>query len=64
MSMQNHLAELERRHQALDREIETELLHPSTDELHLRELKRKKLQLKDQIERLRVHDCEKAPSLH
>jgi hypothetical protein len=54
MSMHSHLAELERRHQALDREIETELLHASADELRLQELKRKKLHLKDEIERLRI----------
>ncbi|HVB89705.1 MAG TPA: DUF465 domain-containing protein [Beijerinckiaceae bacterium] len=64
MSMHSHLVELERRHQALDREIETELVHPSTNELRVKELKRKKLHLKDQIERLRVHDEERAPSLH
>lgn len=53
MSMQSHLAELERRHQAIEKEIETEILHPSTDDLTLRELKRKKLFLKDEIEKLR-----------
>jgi hypothetical protein len=63
MSVQSHLAELERRHQALDREIETELLHPSTDELRVKELKRKKLHLKDEIERLRTTESV-SPSLH
>jgi hypothetical protein len=56
MSVHSHLAELERRHQALDREIETELLHPSADELKVKELKRKKLHLKDEIERLRLSE--------
>lgn len=64
MSMHSHLAELERRHQALAREIETELLHPSTDELRVKELKRKKLHLKDEIERLRLRGDERALSLH
>ena len=63
MSVQSHLAELERRHQALDREIETELLHRSTDELKVKELKRKKLHLKDEIERLRTTESV-SPSLH
>ena len=58
MSVQSHLAELERRHQALDKEIETELLHPSTDELRVKELKRRKLHLKDEIERLRIGERE------
>jgi hypothetical protein len=53
MSLQSHLVELERRHQAIEKEIETELHHPSTDDLTLRELKRKKLSLKDEIEKLR-----------
>ena len=40
MALQSHLAELERRHQALEKEIEQELLHPSSDDLRLVELKR------------------------
>ena len=53
MSMQSHLAELERRHHALETEIEEALSHPSTDTLALSELKRRKLQLKDEIARLK-----------
>ena len=51
MSMQSHLSELERRHQALEKEIQSEKIHPATSELKLAELKRKKLLLKDEIER-------------
>ena len=53
MSMQSHLAELERRHQALEDEISECLTHPSVDDLKIVELKRRKLQVKDEIERLR-----------
>jgi hypothetical protein len=53
MSLQSHLAELERRHMALQREIEKEELHPAVDELKLHELKRRKLLLKDEIAKLR-----------
>lgn len=53
MSMHSHLVELERRRQALDKEIETEILRAGADELRLQELKRKKLHLKDEIARLR-----------
>ncbi len=53
MSIQSHLAELERRHHALETEIEEALNHPSTDTLALTELKRRKLQLKDEIARLK-----------
>jgi hypothetical protein len=58
MSRENHLAMLEQRHDALDKEIAKEMLYPAADELKLAELKRRKLQLKDEIEKLR---CE-APS--
>jgi hypothetical protein len=53
MTRQTHLAALEQRHEALDKEIEKELVHPARDELKLSELKRRKLQLKDEIAKLR-----------
>jgi hypothetical protein len=52
MSMQSHLAELEKRHQALEDEINDCLAHPAVDDLKVVELKRKKLVLKDEIVRL------------
>jgi len=52
MSIQSHLTELERKHEALEREIEAERTHPSSDSLRLVELKRRKLSLKDEITRL------------
>jgi hypothetical protein len=56
MSSQSHLADLERQHQALEAEINVALAHPSTDGLMIAELKRRKLLVKDEIERLR-HDA-------
>jgi hypothetical protein len=53
MAIQSHLAELERRHQALEREISEALTHPSSDALKIAELKRKKLYVKDEIARLK-----------
>jgi hypothetical protein len=53
MSIQAHLAELEKRHQALEDELNEALAHPSTDDLKIAELKRRKLQVKDEITRLR-----------
>jgi hypothetical protein len=53
MPLQNHLSELERKHQALEREIQDALSHPSTNDLKLAELKRRKLQLKDEIAKLK-----------
>ena len=55
MTMEAHLAELERKHQALEAELAEELTHPSSDDLKIRELKRRKLHVKDEIERIR-HD--------
>jgi hypothetical protein len=54
MAIESHLAELEKRHQALEQEINEALTHPSADDLQIAELKRKKLHVKDEIERLRL----------
>jgi hypothetical protein len=61
MTIQAHLSELERRHQALETELADAMLHPSTDDLKIAELKRKKLLVKDEIMRLSVGD---QPRLH
>jgi hypothetical protein len=53
MSMQSHLAELERKHQALEKQIDDCLAHRATDDLTVVELKRRKLHVKDEITRLR-----------
>ena len=49
MTMQAHLSELERKHRALEDEIADAMVHPSTDDLKIAELKRKKLLVKDEI---------------
>jgi hypothetical protein len=53
MSLQAHLSELERRHQAIEKEIEFERVSPSSSDLKIVELKRKKLYLKEEIEKLK-----------
>jgi hypothetical protein len=53
MTMQAHLAELERKHQTLEAEIAEAMNHPSSDDLKIVELKRRKLQVKDEIQRIR-----------
>ncbi len=53
MSVESHLSELVRRHQAIENAIAHEAAHPSADNLRVHELKRKKLSLKDEIEKLR-----------
>jgi hypothetical protein len=52
MSTEVRLAELERRHSALEAEIAKARAHPSIDDLQIVELKRRKLVVKDEIARL------------
>ncbi len=54
MALDAHLAELSERHRILDRKIEEELARPIADDLKIAELKRQKLRLKDEMERLRL----------
>ncbi len=54
MSLQNHLSELQRRHHALDREIDKERLYPAADATKVAAMKRRKLVLKDEIAKLRL----------
>jgi len=54
MAIESHLAELERRHQALEQEITEAMTHPSTDDLEIAQLKRKKLHVKDEIAKLKL----------
>lgn len=54
MSLASHLAELQRKHGDIEREIDEALASPSFDDLDLLKLKRRKLALKDQIEKLKV----------
>jgi len=54
MSIQAHLAELEKRHRVLEAEIAEAQAHPSIDDLEIVELKRRKLLVKDEIARLQL----------
>lgn len=53
MSLASHLAELQRKHGDIEREIDEALAHPSTDDLEIVNLKRRKLALKDEMEKLK-----------
>lgn len=64
MSMTGHLAELERKHEALDKKIEQELNHPHKDGSLIVELKRKKLFLKDQITKIKSVTSRGQNALH
>ena len=52
MAIQARVAELERRHHELEKEIAEALKHKSIDDLEIVELKRQKLHLKDEMQRL------------
>ena len=60
MSLASHLEELQRKHGELEREIDEAMAHPSVDDRDIILLKRRKLALKDQIERLKVDEDQTA----
>jgi hypothetical protein len=59
MSLQTHLKELERKHKALEEAIHDASVRPSSSDLDVLELKRRKLQLKDDIARVKAGLAEK-----
>ena len=55
MSYKSRINHLEEMHKLLDRQInEMQTNHPGVDIAHLAELKKKKLQLKDEISKLNI----------
>ena len=52
MSLGGHLQELKRKHATLSAKVEEAQRSPATDDLALRELKKEKLHLKEEISRL------------
>ena len=52
MSVSAHLTELKRKHEVLSDQVEQEQRAPGSSDLHVTELKKQKLQLKEEIERL------------
>lgn len=51
MSLESHLSELQKKHEALDALIADEQRQPGSDDLEIRALKKRKLKLKEEIER-------------
>jgi hypothetical protein len=49
MTTEGHIAALERRHQELDRQIQAEMQSTRYDDLMVSALKRKKLEVKDEL---------------
>jgi hypothetical protein len=53
MAIEAHLVELERKHKHLESELHDALVHLSTDDMRIVELKRRKLMVRDEIARLK-----------
>jgi hypothetical protein len=54
MALQGHIQELSEKHKRLEQMIETELSHPDWDDVRVAALKKEKLRIKDELERLRT----------
>jgi hypothetical protein len=54
MSVSSHLSELKRKHQSLSVEVEQAQRAPAADGLKVADLKKQKLRLKEEIERLSI----------
>ena len=56
MAVEGHIRELADKHQKLQELIEAEMAHTGWDELRVAALKKEKLRLKDELERLRAQE--------
>ncbi|CDZ35115.1 Hypothetical protein NGAL_HAMBI1145_27030 [Neorhizobium galegae bv. officinalis] len=54
MTVQAHIASLEKKHGALEEELQTVLASPSADDREIADLKRRKLRIKDQMQRIKA----------
>jgi hypothetical protein len=54
MASESQIREVADKHQRLQEQIEAEMTHSAWDELHIAALKKEKLRLKDELERLRT----------
>ena len=52
MSLSGHLAELSQKHRVLEQKLHEALVHPSTSNEEVARIKREKLKIKDEIQRL------------
>jgi len=53
MAVEDRISELNQRHAKLEQNLSDELSHPSSDDSFITQLKRQKLRIKEEIERLR-----------
>ena len=53
MTIEAHLATLEKKHYALEEELHAAIKQPSSEDKTIADIKRRKLRVKDEIERIR-----------
>lgn len=54
MSIEGRIAELERKHKALEDALFEEEKHPASDDAKVSEMKREKLKIKEELEKLKA----------
>lgn len=64
MSMHEHVDSLRSKHARLEQLIDEELHRPLPDQVTVSRLKKEKLRIKDEIERLEHGDAESPPTLN
>jgi hypothetical protein len=55
MAVESNIMEIADKHQKIQELIEAEMAHSGWDEMRVAALKKEKLRLKDELERLRTH---------
>lgn len=55
MSLSSHLQELQKKHETLSKQVETAQRSPASDDLAIGEMKKQKLRLKEEIERMSIN---------
>ena len=56
MAVEAHIREISDKHQKLQELIDVEMAHSARDQVRIAELKKEKLRLKDELERLRTQE--------
>jgi len=54
MALEGHIQDLSDKHKKLEEMIRAEMAHPDWDEVRISALKKEKLRIKDELERLRT----------
>lgn len=55
MSLEDRIVALQQKHEALEAAIEEMTSHPHPDDIHIHDLKKQKLRIKDELARLGMH---------